>query len=237
MESEFLRRIVRQAEEITKKPFEVHGKGDYGDLVTNLDFEVEQFLIEQIKAEYPDFDIVSEETNSDGQVTDNCFIFDPIDGTINFANGLPIWGIQIACRKGGQTVASVIDLPKLGEFYYADETGAFCNGEKIMVKEAPVKAALYSVIGHNCLPGTAEMRKYSRNHRNLGSACVAFAFMARGSFQGVNFRVNQPWDYAPGLFLCKMAGAAVVDEPGFHAAAMNQEYLDLLRQTNIESDD
>ena len=77
-------------------------------LVTDLDWEIEQFLIGKIRESYPDFDIVSEEYNTNNEVTDNCFIIDPIDGTINFANKLPLWGIQIACIKDGKRVASVI---------------------------------------------------------------------------------------------------------------------------------
>ena len=99
MEIEFLKRIVNEANKISKRSFEVHSKGGENDLVTNLDLEIEKYLIDQIKENYPGFDIVSEELNTNGKVSDNCFIIDPIDGTINFANNLPLWGIQVACRK------------------------------------------------------------------------------------------------------------------------------------------
>lgn len=229
-ETNFLKRIVKEAEQISKEDFEVHQKGDKSDLVTNLDLAIEKYLIEQIKQNYPDFDIVSEEFNNGGQVTDNCFIIDPIDGTVNFANGLPLWGIQIACRKNGETVASVIDLPKLGEFYYADATGAYLNGNKILVRDVPTIRAVYYIVGNNALPATQKMRPYSMNHRDIGAACVGFAYVACGRLQGTNFRVNTPWDYEPGLFICKMAGAAIKNVSGFHAAAMNQEFLDILEK-------
>ena len=77
---------------------------------------------------------------------------------------------------------------------------------------------------------TEKMQSYSRNHRNLGAVCVAFAFMASGKIHGVNFRVEHPWDYEPGLFLCEMSGAATKSVKGFHAAAMNQEFLDILEK-------
>lgn len=230
MEIDFLKRIVKEAEKISRKNREVHEKDDKGDLVTNLDLEIEKYLIEEIKSHYPDFDIVSEEYNTDGKVTDNCFIIDPIDGTVNFANGLPLWGIQIACRKNGETIASVIDLPDLNEFYYADKTGAYLNDQKISVKEVPIKNALYSVAGHNSISAIARMRNYSRNRRALGAASVEFAFIANGKMHGYNYRNEKSWDYEPGLFLCKMAGAKIKSKPGFHAAAMNQEFLNLLEQ-------
>lgn len=230
MESEFIKKIAKEAEKISQEQFEVHPKGDKGDLVTNLDIKIEEYLISKIKENYPDYTIVSEEFNSNNAETDNCFIIDPIDGTINFANGLPIWGIQIACRKDGKTITSVINLPKINEFYYADETGAYLNNQKITVKEVPVKNALYSIIGHNSVHDTEKMQTYSRNHRQFGASCAVFAFMASGKIHGVNFRVDNPWDYEPGLFLCKMAGAKTKSVQGFHAAAMNQEFLDILEK-------
>lgn len=230
MEIEFLKQLVKEAEKISQKHYEVFQKGDDGDLVTNLDTEIEKYFIDQIHQNYPEFDIVSEEFNSDGTITDNCFIIDPIDGTINFANSVPLWGIQIACRKNGETIASVISLPKLNEFYFADTTGAYLNGEKISVQKVPTKNIVYSIIGKNALPDIIKMRGYSKNYRNFGAACVAFSFLASGRIHGINFRVEQPWDYEPGLFLCKMAGAVVKSEPSFHAAAMDQDLLDILEK-------
>lgn len=230
MEVEFIKRIVKEAEAISQKSFDVHQKDDKGDLVTNLDLEIEKYIIAQIKENYPDFTIVSEEFNSESSITDNCFVIDPIDGTVNFANGLPLWGIQVACRKNGKTIASVIDLPKMNEFYYADETGAYLNEQKITVKEVPIKNTLYSIIGHNGIRETEKMRSFSKNHRTFGASSVTFAFLASGRIHGVNFRVEHPWDYEPGLFLCKMAGASIKSVTSFHAAAMNQEFLDLLEK-------
>ena len=230
METDFLKRIIKEAEKISRKNREVHEKDDKGDLVTNLDLEIEKYLINEIKNHYPDFDIVSEEFNTDGQVTDNCFIIDPIDGTVNFANDIPLWGIQVACRKNGKTIASVISLPKLGEFYHADQTGAYFNNNKIHAKEVPIKNALYVIAGNDGFLAIEKMHKYSKRHIEFRSACVAFAFLASGRIHGMSFRVNTPWDYEPGLFLCKMAGAKIKSRPGFHAAAMNQEFLDLLEQ-------
>ena len=227
-EIDFLKEIVLKANNISYKAFKVNSKGAENDLITNLDLEIEQFLINEIKKEYPDFDIISEEYNTDNQITDNCFIIDPIDGTINFANNLPLWGIQIACVKNGKTIASVISLPRINEFYYADETGAYLNDRIIKVNEVSIKNTLYAIDGNNNLPCMQRMRKYSSNRRNFGGVCVSMAFLASGRIHGAVFRSDKPWDYEPGLFLCKMAGASVCSKNGFHAAAMNQEFLDIL---------
>jgi len=227
-EIDFLKEIVLKANDISKNAFEICNKGAENDLVTNLDLEIEKFLIDEIKKEYPDFDIVSEEYNTNSQITDNCFIIDPIDGTINFANNLPLWGIQVACIRNGKTIASVISLPRMNEFYYADETGAYLNDKKISVNEVPIKNALYSIDGNNNLPCMQRMRKYSSNRRNFGGVCVSMAFVASGRIHGAVFRSDKPWDYEPGLFLCKMAGASICNKSGFHAAAMNEEFLNIL---------
>ncbi len=227
-EIEFLKQTVREAEDISIQDFKVESKGAENDLVTSLDLKIEDYIINKIKEEYPDFNIVSEEYNTNNQVTDNCFIIDPIDGTINFANNLPLWGIQIACVKNGNTIASVISLPRINEFYYADETGAYLNDQLINVNEVPIKNTLYAIDGNNNLPCMQRMRKYSSNRRNYGGVCVSMAFLAAGRIHGAVFRSDKPWDYEPGLFLCKMAGASIKSIDGFHAAAMNDEFLNIL---------
>ena len=102
-ECQFLIEIVKEAEKIANQPFKVKTKGGESDLVTNLDVKIEEYLISRIKSEYPSFDIVSEEKNFSKKPTDNCFIIDPIDGTVNFANGVPLWAIQVACVGGGNS--------------------------------------------------------------------------------------------------------------------------------------
>lgn len=227
-EIDFLKRIVSNANEISKEVFEVEIKGGENDLVTTLDLKIEKYLIDEIKREYPDFDIISEEFNVDNKITDNCFIIDPIDGTINFANNLPLWGIQVACVKNGVTVASVISLPRINEFYWADETGAYLNDKKISVKSVPIKNTLYAIDGNSFLAAVQRMEKHSSSSRRFGGVCISMAFLAAGRIHGAVFRREKPWDYEPGLFICKMAGASICSKKGFHAAAMNKEFLDIL---------
>ena len=227
-EIEFLKRIVKEANKLSEKHFVISDKGTEGDLVTNLDIEIEKYLINEIKKNYPDFDIVSEEFNTNNQVTENCFIIDPIDGTINFANNVPLWAIQIACVKNGKTIASVVSLPRINEFYYADETGAYLNDKKIHVNEVPIKKALYAIDGNNTLSCFKRLEQYSSNKRIFGGVCVSMTFVASGRIHGAVFRSDKPWDYEPGMFICKMAGASICSKSGFHAVAMNQEFLDIL---------
>jgi len=227
-EIDFLKRIVSTANEISKQEFEVSQKDAEYDLVTTLDLKIEEYLISEIKQHYPNFDIISEEFNNNNKVTDNCFIIDPIDGTINFANNIPLWGIQIACVKNGKTIASVISLPRINEFYWADETGAYLNDKKITITTVPIKNAVFVIDGKNNLPAMQRVRKHTVHRRNFGGICISMSFLAAGRVHGAVFRLDRPWDYEPGLFLCKMAGASICSKKGFHAAAMNKEFLDIL---------
>lgn len=227
-EIDFLVKIVKETNNISNESLEINNKGGECDLVTSLDLKIEKYLIDKIKINYPSFDIVSEEYNENNKITENCFIIDPIDGTINFANNLPLWGIQVACVKNGKTIASVISLPRINEFYYADETGAYLNGNRINVNEVPIKYALYAIDGNNNLPCMQRMKKYSPNRRNFGGVCISMSFVASGRIHGAVFRSDKPWDYEPGLFICKMAGASIKSINGFHAAAMNDEFLNIL---------
>ena len=150
-EIDFLLRMVEDAETIISEgKIKVNEKGS-DDLVTNLDLEVENYIISNIKKEFPDFDIVSEEFNCSKTLSQNCFTIDPIDGTINFANGMANWATEIACIKNGELVASIIYMPLLDEYYFAVKgEGAFLNEEKIKVKPSAISMSIYSVNGsHN----------------------------------------------------------------------------------------
>ena len=220
--------LVKEASLMITDEFIVKAKDDQGDLVTNFDLAIEKFMIEKLNEKYPNFDIISEEYNSDKALTDNCFTIDPIDGTINFAHNIPIWAIQIAMIKEGNVVASVIYAPKLDELYYADSNGAYLNGLPIHVNSIPPRNGLYCIEGNggafknndNFLP---------RNYRDFHCASLSFAYVACGRLNGIIFNFHTYWDYVPGMYLIKQAGGITYDEANRHLAANNEEYLSLLK--------
>ena len=230
--TKYLCGIVQQAAKITNKSFNIYIKDELGDIVTDIDKEVETFLIEKLNQKYPEFDIVSEEFNPNHSASSYCFVIDPIDGTINFAAGLPLWGIQIAALANAEIVASVIYLPKLDELYYADCDGAFLNGKRLEITVAGQdRKRLFSVDGKS-LPRLLQKGENvnHRNYRHFGAASVAYAWTAAGRHNGYCLCVDNKWDYMPGMYLVKMAGGVVKDEPGHHAAATNQDMLDYFDQ-------
>lgn len=203
---DYLINVVKEASNLIKDEYEVEEKGNNGDLVTNLDLEVEQYIIKRLKEKYKDFDIISEEYNFNSKLTDNCITIDPIDGTINFANNLPFWVIQVGLIKNKKTVAAVIYAPKLNELYYADETGAYLNNKKIHVNDLLYDKGIYSIDGDYRINALEKMHKFKFHFRWFASAGLSFTFVSSGKLIGEVFRNNTPWDYVPGLFLVKQAG-------------------------------
>lgn len=233
----FLIDVVKGASLLITDEFEINAKGEDGDLVTNFDFEIEKYIIKKIKQNYPDFSIVSEEYNSEKELTDNCFTVDPIDGTINFANGLPLWGIQIACIRNKKTCAAVIYMPKINELYYADESGAYMNGKPIKVNSLNSKKGLYSVGGPKRLPIQVKMRKINRHCRDFFCAAVNYAWVACGRLSATIFIYDTLWDYVPGQYIVEKAGGVIYNDKGVHIAANNSEFLQVMKDSSVGYND
>lgn len=236
-ELKFLIELVKGASLLINNEFEVKAKDDKGDLVTNFDYEIEKYIINKIKENYPNFSIVSEEFNSENTLTDNCFTIDPIDGTINFAHNIPLWGIQVACIKDKKTCAAVIYLPKLNEFYYADENGAFLNDKQIFVNKLDGKKGLYTVEGPGKLLGQVKMKEVSPHSRDLHCAAVNFAWVASGKLSATNFVWDTLWDYIPGQFIVEKAGGVIYNDTKMHIAANSEEFLQIMRNNSSVNPD
>lgn len=236
-ELKFLIEVVQSASNLITDEFEVKAKDDKGDLVTNFDYEIENYIMDRIKKEYPDYSIVSEEFNTNESLKDNCFTIDPLDGTINFAHGLPLWGIQVACIKNGKTCAAVIYLPKLDELYYADEFGAFLNGKTLKVNDKSINKGLYTIEGSGRIQAEYKMRKINNHYRDFHCASVAYAFVASGRLSAVNFVNDTLWDYIPGEYIVEKAGGVIYNVPNMHIAANTNEFLQtMIDNTLIEKD-
>ena len=206
-ELEFLIKTVKQASKLITPNFLIKIKDEHGDLVTDFDYEIEKFLISKINKAYPEFEIISEEFNNQEKVCANYFTIDPIDGTVNFANGLPLWGIQLACVKNGEPCASVIYLPALKELYSCSEDGAFVNGNPIHVNKLSPNMVLYNA--DQIFKSPKENLFY---RREVFSSAVFFAWLASGKYGALVFSPNiHSWDLLPGLYLSKKAGAYILN--------------------------
>lgn len=214
-ELDFLVKIVKQASKLITPDFVTKVKDERGDLVTDFDYEIERFLISKINKAYPEFEIISEELNNQEKECKNYFTIDPIDGTVNFANGLPLWGIQVACIKHGEPCASVIYLPALKELYYSSKNGAFLNGNPIHVNKLSPNMVLY-----NADQKYKSLKENLYYRREVFSSAVFFAWLASGKYGALIFSPDiHSWDLLPGLYLAETAGAYVLRDKKYIVVA------------------
>ena len=200
--------------------------GGINDLVTEADHAADKAIIEVIRRHFPDHFILSEET---GNVpTDSAYkwIIDPIDGTINFAQGIPICCVSIGVEKDGEMVLGAVYAPFLNEFYFAEKgKGAFLNDQPIQVstQNSLINACLvtgfpYSYIDQPNGPLQVFERFIRKGVpvRRLGSAAIDLCWVAAGRFDGFYEHKLNAWDSAAGFLLVEEAGGKVTDFEGNH---------------------
>lgn len=230
----FLTNTVKEAYlEIKDINKEVSLKGSR-DYVTNCDLLVEKYIIEKMKNTYPNIDILSEEFNYDKEKTSKYFVIDPIDGTINFANGLDLWGIQVAYVENGQAMVSCLYYPKLDMVIQTLRNGeVFVNGKESSVKEYnglqdSMVAFDFSRANDKNYIAYRETSKTIMRVREFGAACFGFGMVARGSIDGYCILQNTPWDIEPGLLACVEAGAKIYRDDFCTIVANSEEIIDTI---------
>lgn len=198
------------------------------DLLTLADTACERRLVELIRGAFPEDRILAEEGGGTDDVASAgagyLWILDPIDGTTNFANRLPNWGISVGLMRAGRMVGGLVAAPTLGLLYRAIEgQGATCNAQPIRVsacerigagviatgfpydrakRAAPISRALENVL------------REAGGIRRLGAASLDFCFVADGRFAGYYEMGLKPWDYAAGSLIAAEAGATLTDLEG-----------------------
>ena len=202
---------------------EVNYKGTI-DLVTDIDYQSEKYLIDTIRQRFPDHRIVSEESGVN-QGRDCCIWFiDPIDGTVNFAHGIPFFSISIAYAHEGQLELGVVYDPMRDECFSAETgLGAWLNGDPIRASQSSdldhsllVTGFAYDIRTNpeNNLDHYSHFALRSQGVRRLGSAALDLCYVAAGRFDGYwELRLNS-WDIAAGEIIAREAGAVVTDLGG-----------------------
>lgn len=207
------------------------------DFVTNCDLLVEKYIIGKMKKEFPDIEILSEEFNFDKEKTKRYFVIDPIDGTINFASGLDIWGIQVAYVENENTLASCLYFPKLDLLVSSTEHGGtFINGKEVKVKQYEnldnsLVAFDFSKANEKNYILYQEVSKKIMRVREFGAACYGFSMVANGSIDGYCILQNTPWDIKPGLLACIEARAKVYRDNFCTIVANSNEIIDLIKNS------
>jgi myo-inositol-1(or 4)-monophosphatase len=204
------------------RPQDVFVKGR-GNLVTAADLASERAIREILAAEYPDHSLLSEETAASAESEGWMWVVDPLDGTHNFARGIPFFCINIALCYGEEPLVGLTFEPVRGEEFWAQKgEGAFVNGERIQVSRAEsVRASLLAVgLGYDdrragrLLALLHELWPGMQSIRIMGSAALGLAYAACGRFDLFVHHVLFPWDSAAGILLVREAGGAISDRDG-----------------------
>jgi len=178
--------------------------------VTAADLAAERFLVEAIHQRFPAHGLLSEEEHSRYEGHEWTWVIDPLDGTTNYANGLPYWAVSMALAHEGRPVVGVVHLPIPGETYHAiQDRGAFLSGHRIHVSPATrfdINDFL-AVYSHTHNHYTLEA--LPSKPRIYGSAAHDFCLVARGTaLMGMETRAKV-WDVAAGWLLVEEAGGVV----------------------------
>lgn len=195
------------------------------DLVTEVDLAIEQMFREAIAERFPDHSILGEEMGGSAAIPDGpCWVFDPIDGTTNFAHGLPIFCSSLAVEIGGAAAIAAVYDPTRKELFTAEKGGgAFLNGRPIRVSPADALIDALLVTGfpydvHARLDEVIALFKgfvgRARAVRRLGSAALDLCYVAAGRMDGFWERGLSPWDIAGGALIVAEAGGRVTTLAG-----------------------
>ena len=194
--------------------FDVANKGAM-DLVTNLDIASEEFLLNVIRTNFPDDTIISEEGNPEVLPNGRTWTVDPIDGTINFANGSELWGIQVSFSVDGETEFAIIYMPDCRYFLYAAKGhGAYCNKKRLYVEHFGDSSKLTAIdfgkwVNKYYYDNMDTIIKNSLRVRTFGAGCFGFVSAATSQVGTYILTCNNPWDLLPGILICKEAGCYV----------------------------
>lgn len=229
-ETHALRFVERLARRVGDKLGDMSGrrkrisfKGEV-DLVTQFDCYAQDMIIKDLKKTYPDFGILSEEDVNKGTDLPVKWIIDPLDGTTNFAHGLPIWAVSIALEVRGKVVLGVVYDPNRKELFSGRRrTGAYLNGKRIRVSNERKLQSSLLVTGFpydirrsqkNNLAQFSAFAVRSRAVRRLGSAALDLCYTACGRFDGYWEMKLSPWDQAAGALILREAGGRITDFSG-----------------------
>lgn len=197
------------------------------DLVTEIDLQIEREFRGMIAERFPGHVVLGEEFESTGDrdaAPEYCWVFDPVDGTTNYAHGLPIFCSSLALEIRGEIAVGAIYDPTRRELFTAERgLGAWLNGKPLHVSAAGTLLDSLLVTGfHYGIQRDPEevvglFRDFitrSRAVRRLGSAALDMAYVAAGRFDGYWESKIQPWDVAAGALIVAEAGGQVTTISG-----------------------
>ena len=220
-------------------PAEIRLKGDR-DVVTDVDITVENEVRDFLKRMTPDIGFLGEEeaTTATLDGDQDVWTLDPVDGTSNFAHGLPLCAVSLALVRRGEPIVAAIVAPFLDLRYVAAKgRGAFGNGVQLQVSKAstsPSPSYPSATTRWATKPRLRTMRRIRlttllaervERVRMFGSAALDLVWVAEGRTDATVMLANKPWDTAAGVLIAREAGALVVDSRGSDHSLASKETI------------
>jgi len=220
---QYLENLARQAGAILRASYQKeHQVGYKGviDLVTEVDHQSEEFLLGEIRRDFPDHHILAEESGGSKGNGSQWYI-DPLDGTVNYAHNIPIFSVSIAYASNASLSLAVVYDPMRDEMFSAERgKGAHLNGHLLRVSSANDLQKSLLVTGFpydiqnpeiNNLKNFVHFARISQGVRRLGSAALDLCYVAAGRFDGFWEMALQPWDVAAGGLICAESGGHITN--------------------------
>jgi myo-inositol-1(or 4)-monophosphatase len=222
-----LERLARQAGELLRLGYEQEHQVDYKgaiDLVTEVDHQSEDLLLGEIQRQFPGHQIVSEEIGLVPGLPGEQWYIDPLDGTVNYAHGIPFFSVSIAYAHDGLVRLGAVYDPLRDELFTAERgLGAQVNGRKLKASAVTELQRSLLVTGfpydtwstpRNNLEFFGRFARSTQGVRRLGSAALDLCYVGAGRFEGYWELSVKPWDVAAGGLVAEEGGALVTDLQG-----------------------
>lgn len=195
------------------------------DLVTEVDLEVERMLRVLVAERFPDHDVLAEEFGSAGaRGARHRWVFDPLDGTTNFAHGVPIFCASLALEIDGEAAVAAVYDPNRRELFTAEAgIGSWLNGRRLqasgsatVLESMLVTGFPYHVHQHpdELLKVFGQVLRHARAVRRLGSAAIDICWVAAGRMDGFWEASLKPWDTRAAALILEEAGGRVTGMDG-----------------------
>lgn len=204
--------------------FKISNKEGFNNLVTEVDHASEKVIIDIIKKQFPDHYILSEEAGALVMDSTYKWIIDPIDGTVNYANGIPLCCVSIGVEYNNEMILGAVYNPFLNELFVAEKgKGATLNNKPISVSDKSDLLTSCLVTGfpytyldepNGPLEIFGKLLRLGIPVRRLGSAAIDLCWVAAGRFDGFYEHKLNAWDSAAGFLMVLEAGGQVTDFAG-----------------------
>lgn len=219
-----VREVSSRLLELQHADLDIRTKTNEKDLVTRADLESESRLRSFIEKHFPEDHVLGEEGGGSLSGTGFTWVIDPVDGTINYAHGLPLFSISIGLTWNGELAAGMVHMPALGTTYTAVKgMGAYCGDRRISVSQTVDASAALVVTGfpydranriEYLLSGVRSVLMNCRGIRRTGSASVDLCWLAEGRFDAYYEIDLSPWDTCAGELIVRESGGRVTTYAG-----------------------